>query len=263
MANVISVITAAHPPTIPYLADAYASLVAQELPAGWTWEWIVQEDGDTGEIAAALPDDPRIRPGMSRRSGPAVTRTMALARSQGSLIKNLDGDDQLLAGALARDIDVLAHRAEIGWTTARVLDLLPDGSVISWEHTDPQGGVLHRGSVLESYRRNDWLLPVHPATLCIRRELILALGGWMALATSEDTGLLLAVDAIADGYFIHAPGLLYRKHPGQVTAQPYHVQPTERAARQEFIAARAQALAALLHPEPRITRTTQQVRRIS
>lgn len=104
---------------------------------------------------------------------------------------------------------------------------------------------------------------MHPATLCIRRELILALGGWTALTTSEDTGLLLAVDAIADGYFIHEPGLLYRKHTGQVTAQPYHVEPTDRGARHEFIAARAGALAALLHPEPSMAPTMQQVRRIS
>src|SRR5215211_1931925 len=144
VANVISVITAAHAPTIPYLSDAYGSLVVQVLPTGWTWEWIVQEDGETGEIAAALPDDPRIKPGMSRRSGPAVTRTMALARSRGRLIKNLDGDDQLTAGALCRDIDVLDHHADIGWTTARVLDLLPDGSVVSWAHADPSGGVLSR-----------------------------------------------------------------------------------------------------------------------
>jgi hypothetical protein len=55
MSRVISVITAAHLPSVPYLLDAYESLIAQKLPAGWCWEWLLQEDGRTGAVAAAVP----------------------------------------------------------------------------------------------------------------------------------------------------------------------------------------------------------------
>lgn len=155
MTEIISVITPVHAPSIPYLAEAYESLAAQELPAGWEWQWLVQDDGRCDEIAKDLPSDPRISHGTGRVSGPAITRNMALARAEGSLVRVLDADDKLLPGALARNIEALTERPEIGWTTSRVLDLMAGGSTVSWEHADPAGAnhaelgpsVLHRASV--------------------------------------------------------------------------------------------------------------------
>jgi hypothetical protein len=86
---------------------------------------------------------------------------------------------------------------------------------------------------------------VHPVTLCMRRELVMALGGWMALPASGDTGLLLAANAISTGYFITEVGLLYRKWPGQMTSQAAHIDETEWPARVAIIEARASALAHL------------------
>lgn len=63
----------------------------------------------------------------------------------------------------------------------------------------------------------------------------------MALPASEDTGLLLALDAVSRGWFTAEPGLLYRKWEGQVTGQAAHVDPAERAARVAVTEARALA----------------------
>ena len=54
------------------------------------------------EVAAMLPEDPRISPGTGRRGGECVTRTMCLSRAEGDLIKVLDADDMLAPGTLAR-----------------------------------------------------------------------------------------------------------------------------------------------------------------
>ena len=70
----------------------------------------------------------------------------------------------------------------------------------------------------------------------------MALGGWMALPASEDTGLLIAASVISPGYFIAEPGLLYRKWPGQMTSQHAHTDPADRSARMAVIQARAEAL---------------------
>ncbi|MDM4721611.1 glycosyltransferase [Micromonospora sp. WMMA1363] len=238
----ISVITPVHPPSIPYLADAYESLCAQELPDGWTWEWLVQEDGRSGKVAAALPDDSRVLSGTGKPGGPGTARNMAMARSSGELLRVLDADDRLTPGALAREIGILAGRAEVGWTTCSVLDLMPDGSTIGWQHADPPSGTLGQGDVLTYFRNNGYRLPVHPATLCIRHDLALALGGWMALPGGEDTGLLIAASVIADGYFIAEPGLLYRKHPDQITAQSDWAATEEWQLRMQLIESRAVAL---------------------
>ena len=93
----------------------------------------------------------------------------------------------------------------------------------------------------------------HPATLFVRRDLLVALGGWMALPASEDTGLLLALNAVSRGWFSQEVGLLYRKWEGQATGQAAHVDPAEREARMAVVEARARALAGLQWRSPAAT----------
>ncbi|MGW3363605.1 glycosyltransferase [Streptosporangium canum] len=248
MTHLISVITPVYQPVPEFLRAAYDSLNAQELPPDWDWEWIVQEDGETGVLSGLLPDDPRINTGSGRRGGPGVARTLALSRASGRFVKVLDADDQLTPGTLARDIAALTEHLHIGWTTSRVLDLLADGSTVGFDQ-DPPDGPIKRGTVLDHWLAHDYRAQVHPASLCIRRDLLLALGGWMALPASEDTGLLIAANMVSDGYFSAVPGLLYRKWPGQVTSQAAHVAETERAARMRVIEDRARALDGLFHSE--------------
>ncbi len=67
----------------------------------------------------------------------------------------------------------------------------------------------------------------------------------MALPSSEDTGLLMALNAVSTGWFIEECGLLYRKWPGQSTAQSGHHHDAERRARMKVIEERAEALGKL------------------
>ncbi|MGW1912111.1 glycosyltransferase family 2 protein [Streptomyces sp. NPDC002076] len=240
----VTVVTAVHGPSARFLPDAYASLCEQRLPGGWEWEWVIQQDGTTDEVRPHVPDDTRVSFGQSRPGGPGVARTIALARAGGAYVKVLDADDRLPPGALARDVAVLEAHPSVGWTTSQALDLLPDGSTVGFPG-NPDDGPLERGVVLDHWKRHDFRAPVHPATLCVRRELLIALGGWMALPASEDTGLLLALDAVSRGWFSAEAGLLYRKWEGQVTGQVSHVDPVERTARMAVAEARARALADL------------------
>lgn len=64
----------------------------------------------------------------------------------------------------------------------------------------------------------------------------------MALPASEDVGLLLAADALTDGWFTAEPGLLYRKWDGQMTAHPTHLDAAERTARMGLIDERASSM---------------------
>ncbi|MFG2825797.1 glycosyltransferase family 2 protein [Kitasatospora sp. NPDC048365] len=244
MGNVISVITAVHGPAAEYLGDAYKSLLEQELPAGWDWQWVIQEDGETDDVRPHVPDDARISFGQSRHGRAGMARTMGLSRATGRFVRVLDADDMLTPGALARDLAVLTGRPDVAWTTSRVLDLLPDGTTVGFDQ-DPPEGPIERGEVLRHWQAHDFRAQVHPATLCARRELVLALGGWMALPASEDTGLLLALNAVSRGWFSAETGLLYRKWPGQSTSQAAHSQEIERMARMAVVEARAEALLAL------------------
>lgn len=244
MTNTISVITPVHAPSAEYLPYAYKSLLDQELPPGWDWQWVIQEDGETDSVRPHVPNDPRITFGQGRHGRAGMARTMALSRASGELIKVLDSDDVLTSGALARDIAVMATHPDVVWTTCRVLDLLPDGSTVGFDQ-DPPEGPIERGAVLERWKAHDYRAQVHPATLCVRRGPLLALGGWMALPASEDTGLLLALNAVSRGWFTAETGLLYRKWPGQSTNHTAHHQQEERAARMSVAEARARVLMTL------------------
>ncbi|MFJ7997121.1 glycosyltransferase family 2 protein [Streptomyces sp. NPDC096310] len=245
----VIVITAVHAPSAHFLPEAYASLRAQELPEGWEWHWLIQEDGRSDEVAPYVPDDPRVTFTQGRPGGPGTARTLALALADGEYVKVLDADDQLTAGALARDLAALEADPTIGWATSRALDLLPDGSTVGFEG-DPEEGVIEQGAVLAYWSTHGYRAQVHPATLFARRHLVLALGGWMALPASEDTGLLLALDSVSRGWFSSGTGLLYRKWPGQATGQAAHTDPAERDARMAVVEARARALAGLRWSSP-------------
>ena len=51
MTRVVSVVTPAYRPVAEHLAAAYDSLGQQVMPAGWDWQWVVQEDGQSGAVA--------------------------------------------------------------------------------------------------------------------------------------------------------------------------------------------------------------------
>jgi glycosyltransferase involved in cell wall biosynthesis len=239
--KILSIITPIYNPVPEHLRAAYESLRNQTVPDGWEWEWIVQEDGRNGAAREILPTDERVKHGAGRHGGVAITRNLGLASAAGSLIKNLDQDDLLTPGVIARDIAILSSHPDICWSTSRVLDLLPDGSTVGFD--DPLSGRIEPGFVLDHWRSHNYRLPVHPTTVCIRRKLLTALGGWMAVPGSDDTGMFIAASVLAAGYFHNEVGLLYRKWSGQVTASAEHTEPVEWNSRMSLIRERAAALA--------------------
>ncbi|KAA8884266.1 glycosyltransferase [Nocardia colli] len=242
MDRLISVITPVYNPDPDHLKAACESVLAQRLPDGWSLEWVLQEDGDTGAAQAILGRaDDRIRFHTGRRGGVALTRNLALANSRGELIKNLDADDILTPGVLIRDIETLMSGDDIAWTTSRLLDLLPDGTTVGFDN-DPPHGKLLPGVVLDHWRSHNFRLPVHPTTVCIRRSLVVAIGGWMGIPGSDDTGMIIAASLLATGFFNEEVGLLYRKWPGQETAKQEHNHEGEWTARMSLINERADAL---------------------
>lgn len=234
--KVITVVTAVYDGGHRHLPEAYESLRAQELPAGWSWQWCVQEDGDSGVPGSTLPDDPRISPGTGLAARAGVARTMALARAAGSLVRTLDADDVLLPGALRRDVDALGRSA---WCVSACLDLYPDGRTQPGPY-DPPPGPLPPGVLYEAQCQDR--LPVQTTTFAAHIELILALGGWTALTGAEGVGLLLAAEAVAPGEFIARPSLLYRRHPAQTTSSDRYWNLGESQARITVALRRAEAL---------------------
>ncbi|MFD2418585.1 glycosyltransferase family 2 protein [Amycolatopsis pigmentata] len=236
MPRLITVLTPVFDGGHHHLRETYASLCAQELPSGWEWEWCLQEDGRTGVPASVLPDDPRISSGTGLPGRAGVARTMALARTRGTLVRTLDADDLLLPGALARDIETLAR---VAWCTSAGLDLHPDGTTTAGPY-DPPPGPLPDDLFLTEQRHDR--LSVLAANFAAHTDLVRALGGWPALSGAETVGLLLAAEAVTPGEFIAEPSMLYRKHDGQTTASSHYWEADESRARLQIVLDRARVL---------------------
>ncbi|GKQ38930.1 glycosyltransferase [Streptomyces sp. A012304] len=238
----ITVLTPVHEGGHAYLHELYECLRGQKLPAGWRLEWIVQEDGRTGEPLRAVPDPPWISKGTGRRGGAAQARTLGLARATGTLLRCVDADDLLPAEeTLAHDIEVLEARPAYGWTVAPCLDLHPDGRLEPGPY-DPAPGPLPRRALLDGAGRGAF--PVVGTTMTARTDLVRLVGGWPALPAFEDAALLLCCAAVSRGWMQSEPGLLYRKHPRQHTASAAFHDAEETRLRQQIAITRARALTA-------------------
>ena len=218
--RLLSLITAIHKGRERYLAETAKSLLSQNLPVGWELEWLIQEDGedsglkDVAEKFAA--GDKRVRYEANGAAlGPGGTRTLALWRARGELIRTLDSDDLLLPGGLAIQIVLFDTHSDIQWSVTQLDELMPDKSRVPYLSTLAFGpvspGLLNRN--MAEYGR----CPVHCAGLMMRADAVWAFGGWMGLPAGEDVGLLAAISEIFSGWHDPAVTWLYRRHCDQMT----------------------------------------------
>ncbi|MEU8952216.1 glycosyltransferase family 2 protein [Streptomyces sp. NPDC048489] len=236
----ITVLTPVHEGGYTYIRELYECLRGQKLPAHWSLEWVVQEDGRKGIPLEAVPDAPWISKGAGRWGGAAQARTLGLARATGTLLRCIDSDDLLPDEmSLYRDIEVLEANPAYGWTVAPCLDLRPDGRLERGPY-DPGSGLLPERALLDGAKRG--ALPVMGTTLTARSDLVRVVGGWPAIPAFEDAALLLFCEAVSRGWMQAEPGELYRKHPGQHTASAAYHDEEEKKLRQEIALNRAEAL---------------------
>ena len=238
----VSIITPVLARADDHLPAAHRSILDQQLPSTWEWEWLVHVDG--GPIPDWLRelDDPRV--GVvadDHHHGAALARNLLVSRSSGSHLKVLDADDQLTPGALQRDLDVVDQHPRVAWVASRARDLLDDGTLVEFDDA-PAAGPVARGDAFRAWLAQDFRSSIHPATLLAERRAVLALGGWTAVPTSEDTALLLALNCRERGYFIDDVGLLYRKWAGQQTSQDHHRSTELSRLRHAFIQQRCELL---------------------
>lgn len=238
----VSIITPVLPDADDHLPAAYQSILDQELPAGWRWEWLVHIDGGPVPDWLAHLGDHRVHVSADgHNQGAAPTRNMLVSRSSGTYLKVLDADDQLAPGVLSRDVAIVSAHPEVVWVTSRARDLLDDGTLVEFPGA-PAPGLLEVGSVFRAWMADDFRSSIHPATLFAERGAVLALGGWTAVSTSEDTGLLLALNCREQGFFSDEVGLTYRKWPKQLTGQAQHQSVELSRLRHRFIQQRCEVL---------------------
>ena len=215
----VSIITPTQAHNADHIGALWRSLETQALPAGWEWEWVVQEDGARPGVRESLPDDPRVHyDALGVQLGGAATRNTALARARGDLVSGMDHDDFYEPGGVAALVEPLDADAAVAWSCARIRWQNPDGT--SWVKPDvyPPGRI-EPGTIAETFvRTNDFPFPAAIATY--RRLHLVAHGGWPAVARSTDAALLAAFATRWPGVWVDRVAATYRRWPAQHTVQP-------------------------------------------
>jgi glycosyltransferase involved in cell wall biosynthesis len=214
----ISIVTPTQAHNADHIAALWDSLAGQELPPGWEWEWLVQEDGQRPAVRDRLPGDPRIHyDALGVQLGGAATRNTALARARGELVAGMDHDDLYEPGGLAALAGPLAGDPAAAWSCARMRWQNPDGS--TWVKPDvyPPGRI-EPGTIADTFVRSDDF-PFPASIVAYRRLHLVAHGGWPAVARSADAVLLAAFSTRWPGIWVDEVVATYRRWPAQHTVQ--------------------------------------------
>lgn len=221
---VLTVLTPAHSSAREWLPATAQSVLSQDLPSAWQLEWVVQSDGSEGNsLADVLPDDERIRfDSNDAQLGPAMTRNLGLARAQGTFVQTLDADDLFVPNALRTVVTAIEAHPEVHWIYAQADDLMPNGERVSFEPWMRPTGLVPAGRLPMWIEQHGGNVPMPCAAVAYRTTTLRAMGGWMALPSGEDVGLLAAVSAVTDGWQDPATTWLYRQHEQQTSRHDTH-----------------------------------------
>jgi len=151
-----------------YLDDCYASLAAQSYA---DWEWVVLLNG--GATAWRPPAaDNRVKVSRTARvGGVGAAKRAACALASGDVLVELDHDDMLASGCLARLADVFAKDPSVVFACSDWAQIGEDGGQ-GGTGTDASGGCWRTG--LDSSSGMNWLFRT---TKCLSVSKAAAPGG--------------------------------------------------------------------------------------
>lgn len=215
----LSVITPTQAHNADHIGAVWDSLVAQVMPEGWEWEWLVQEDGTTPSVQDRLPHDDRIRyDALGVQIGSPATRNHALARARGDVVAGMDHDDWYEPGGVAALLTPLIDEPDVAWSCGRCVWVMEDGATWMADDVFGPGRVARRAVTDHFLATNDFPFPA--AMTAFRRRELVAHGGWPATARSTDAVLLAAFSDDHDGWWVGTTVAAYRRWPAQKTVQP-------------------------------------------
>jgi glycosyltransferase involved in cell wall biosynthesis len=190
------------------IGEAVGSVIEQTVE---DWELLVVDDGSTDGTLGVVQGfaDPRIRVLEPGRIGVlAQLRNLAIAEAHGEWVAVLDADDAWLPEKLERQLGV-AEDTGVVHTGAY---LLLDG------RREPASVPRPPGSLFDALVENNF---VFSSSALIRRSLLDEHGPFdpdPALWGSPDYELWLRLAPVAEFRHVDEPLILYRVHPGQMSA---------------------------------------------
>jgi glycosyltransferase involved in cell wall biosynthesis len=238
----VSVLTPTHRPVGEYLGELHSSLEAQ---SGVDWEWVLQLDGDES-LVEAIPEAIRRDERVAVEAngcwlGQAVTRNLALVRTNHPLLQTVDADDLLEPGSLAAAATALEADPDAALAFGRTREVALDGALVEGKNLYPPGRI-PPGVFARDWERRGGSCSVVMPSIMWRTAVVDAACGWPASVAGMDVLLLLQVTSTHPALCLDRYTYRYRQHPEQVTrsALRFQMRPRYRTMARRMLAARSQ-----------------------
>jgi CMP-N-acetylneuraminic acid synthetase len=208
-----------------YLRESIESVLRQKFSA---FELIIIDDGSTDGSAAILDayeGNPKIRIVRQENQGLTVSNNIALRLARGKYLIRLDADDYLDENALLVMANHLEQHAEVGL-------VFPDYYLV-----DSEGGLIRlerRHNFTDGVSLYDQ--PAHGACTMIRRDCLLALGGYNEDFSCQD-GYDLWIRFIEEYKIsnVNLPLFYYRQHPSNLTGNETRILETRARIKEQHL----------------------------
>ena len=208
-----------------YIEKAIESVLGQKYD---DWELIIINDGSTDntkDILACYEGLEQIRIFHQVNRGLIVSNNIALRAANGNYIMRLDADDYLDENTLLVLSNILDKNEDIGL-------VYPDYYIV-----DEDGEILELARRKKIGEEVDLLdLPAHGACTMIRKECLLAIGGYDEKFKCQD-GYDLWVKFLKQfkPYNVNVPLFYYRQHSGSLTRDNEKILRTRKEIKRNFV----------------------------
>jgi len=193
-----------------FIAEAVESILAQSFR---DFELIVVDDGSTDGTLAILESyaarDPRMRVFSKPNGGISSGRNRALQEARGEWIAVMDADDVCLPQRLERQLAFVEANPDVAVASAFVYNIDDKGKVIA-QYRSP----LTERAVVEAHIRQNRLLSFHHPAVLMRRDVVMAVGGYRSqFDMLEDCDLWNRIAETGHGLLVQPEYLVkYRVH---------------------------------------------------
>ncbi len=199
-----------------YVGEAIESVQTQTCK---DWELICVDDASTDKSASAVERyaacDSRVR--LLRHAenrGPAAARNTAVAHARGEFVAVLDSDDIAPTDRLDISLRAFEEEPELGLLGGQHAVTGRAGEVHELVARDPLDDRQFKTELMNQR------MPVPHSSCMIRRELLVAIGGYdERLPSSQDYDMALRVSPLSRCARLGELLLHYRHRPGQITEQ--------------------------------------------
>lgn len=194
-----------------YLAACLDSLLVQTCPA----DEIIVVDSSPDETAGILPRySGRVRHLIRPPRGVAAARNAALAATTCDLVSFLDADNMATPDRLARQVRALDEQRDA---------VLCHGMLVPIDRNGDGYRMLpvYSSEQVPFGRQLGWLIErnrIGTDTVCVRREAVVAIGGFCEIAgVREDYDLWLRLASVGPFAYLDTPLALYRRHESNLS----------------------------------------------